>query len=115
MPRALTEKLLFHAWKRPEHERELTVLRVSVRGRSGGETRRWVYDLYDQTDSVTGETSMARTTGFPCVIMARLLASGAYHEPGVRPPEMFASNEKVYETLVAELAARGVELRETRG
>jgi lysine 6-dehydrogenase len=113
VPRELTEKLLFRAWKRPENERELTVLRVVVTGSAGGEKLRYTYDLFDVTDSATGETSMARTTGFPCAIMARLLASGDYREPGVVPPEKFAADDHVYDRLVRELDQRGVRFRET--
>lgn len=113
IPRELTEKLLFREWKRPEGESELTVLRVVVEGRRGGETQRHSYDLFDTTDDRTGETSMARTTGFPCAIMARLLARGAYRDPGVRPPELFASNDGVYQELVTQLQRRGVDFRET--
>ncbi|MFN2443604.1 MAG: saccharopine dehydrogenase family protein, partial [Thermoanaerobaculia bacterium] len=113
VPRELTEKLLFRAWKRPEKERELTVLRVVVTGSSGGQTLRYVYDLFDVTDPLTGETSMARTTGFPCAIMARLLANGEYKRPGVSPPETFASDDRVYDLLVSELERRGVRFRES--
>ncbi|MCK7476159.1 MAG: hypothetical protein M0C28_00105 [Candidatus Moduliflexus flocculans] len=35
----------------------------------------------------TGFRSMSRTTGFPCVIVGRLLAEGILHMPGVNPPE----------------------------
>lgn len=113
VPRELTEKLLFRAWRRPEGERELTVLRVVVTGSAGGKNMRYSYDLFDVTDSATGETSMARTTGFPCAIMARLLASGDYREPGVIPPEKFAPDDRVYDRLVRELAQRGVRFSET--
>ncbi|MFN2237966.1 MAG: saccharopine dehydrogenase family protein [Thermoanaerobaculia bacterium] len=113
VPRELTEKLLFRAWRRPENERELTVLRVVVTGSAGGKNLRYSYDLFDVTDSATGETSMARTTGFPCAIMARLLASGDYREPGVIPPEKFAPDDRVYDRLVRGLEQRGVRFRET--
>ncbi len=113
VPRALTERLLFRAWKRGESEEELTVLRVEVEGTAGEETRRYEYALLDRTDAATGETSMARTTGFPCAIMARMLARGDFRSPGIVPPERFAADERVYEHLVAELARRGVLFRET--
>ncbi|HUP64135.1 MAG TPA: saccharopine dehydrogenase C-terminal domain-containing protein [Thermoanaerobaculia bacterium] len=113
VPRAFTERLLFRAWKRGEDERELTVLRVEVDGLKHGSSLRFTYDLFDQTDEKRGETSMARTTGFPCAIMARLLARGEYTAPGVRPPELFAGMPTVYDKLIAELGKRGVDFRET--
>jgi lysine 6-dehydrogenase len=114
VPRRLTEKLMFEKWRRPLDEEELTVLRVMVSGSdASGATRRYTYDLLDRTDPKTGATSMARTTGFPCVIMARLLASGEFAAPGIQPPELFGGNEKVYEIMMAELRKRGVAFRES--
>lgn len=114
VPREFTEKLLFRAWKRPEGESELTVLRVVVEGEGGGQRLRFTWDLFDTTDDRTGETSMARTTGFPCAILVRMLATGTYRDPGVRPPEHFAGDDRVYDTIVEELRHRGVRLLEKR-
>jgi saccharopine dehydrogenase-like NADP-dependent oxidoreductase len=113
VPRALTERLLFRAWKRPVHEEELTVLRVTARGRQNGKSVVQTFELYDRTDRATGETSMARTTGFPCSIMAQVLARGEFRRPGILPPELFAGDDAVYAKLVAELARRGVNFTES--
>jgi saccharopine dehydrogenase-like NADP-dependent oxidoreductase len=113
IPRALTEKLLFRAWKRPENEEELTVLRVVAEGERGGRRARITFDLFDRTDRATGETSMARTTGFPCSIMAQMLVRGEFRRPGVHPPELFAGEDAIYAKMVAELARRGVNFKET--
>jgi len=112
VPRRLTERLMFEKWRRPADEEELTILRVLVSGSKGGSRLDITYDLVDRTDRVSGETSMARTTGFPCVIMARLLARGEYADPGVRPPELFGGNQHVYDFMQVELRKRNVELRE---
>jgi len=111
-PRELTERLLFAAWKLPPGAEELTVLRVVVDGVKGGTPRRHVFELVDRTDPETGTTSMARTTGFPCAIVARLLANGEYADPGVRALEHLGRNETVSAKLLAALRARGVDLRE---
>lgn len=112
VPRDFTEKLLFRSWKRAETESELTVLRVVVEGEARGARMRFTYDLFDTTDDRTGETSMARTTGFPCAILARMLARGTYGDPGVKPPELFANDDTVYATIVEELRRRGVHFLE---
>lgn len=113
VPRHLTEKLLFEKWRKPAEEEELTVLRVTVQGTSSNSARqRFTYDLLDRTDMRTGTTSMARTTGFPCAIMARLIARGEYTRPGVAPPELFGGDDAIYATLIRELAARHVNLTE---
>ena len=89
-------------------DEEFTILRVSVDGLEGGKTMRYTYDLYDEYDRTSGTSSMARTTGFPCVIVARMLAHRRFAEPGVFPPEMLARRNGVFEFMVDELARRGV-------
>ena len=112
-PRDLTERLLFAAWKLPPGAEEITVLRVVVEGTKGGARRRHLFELTDRTDAKTGTTSMARTTGFPCAIVARMLAHGEYADPGVRALEHLGRNETASAALLSALRARGVELRES--
>ncbi|MCL4808815.1 MAG: saccharopine dehydrogenase, partial [Thermoanaerobaculia bacterium] len=87
VPRRLTEALLFHSWRRPAGEEELTFLRVVCDGRRGGRRVKRTLELLDRTDRETGDTSMARTTGFPCTTATRLLLEGAFTKPGVFPLE----------------------------
>lgn len=105
VPRRLTEHLLFAQWRRPEGEEELTVLRVDVKGPEG-QVR---FDLLDRTDTATGTSSMARTTGFPCAIVARMLARREIDEAGVLPLEILGRSEAHYEHIVGELSRRGVD------
>ena len=109
-PRALTEALLHKAWTLPPGDDEFTVLRVEVAGTQGGVKKRIVWDLYDQTDPKTRATSMARTTGFPCAIIARLLAEGAFTRPGVHPPEVLGRDEALTARILRELNERGVSI-----
>jgi saccharopine dehydrogenase-like NADP-dependent oxidoreductase len=109
-PRAVTEALLHRAWTLPEGDDEFTVLRVVVTGRAGGSKRTITWDLYDRTDARTRYTSMARTTGFPCAIVARLLAEGAFTRPGVHPPEILGKDEAVTARILREMKDRGVEI-----
>ena len=107
-PRALTEALLREAWRLPDGEDEFTVLRVEVTGTKAGTKRRITWDLYDRTDPRTRTTSMARTTGFPCAIVARLLAAGVWTRPGIHPPETLGRDESLTARILRELGARGV-------
>ena len=115
VPRKLTEALLFHSWKRPEGEEELTFLRVICEGRRGGVRVRRTFELLDRTNPKTGDSSMARTTGFPCTTAARLLLEGAFTKPGIFPPELLAPDDALYVRFLAELAERGVAVEETEG
>jgi len=108
VPRELTERLLFKAWKLPEGEEEYTVLRVRVTGTRAGRAVTQSWDLFDRTDVEGGNTSMARTTGFPCAIITRHLASGRWDQPGVHPPEVLGRDEELTDSIVSDLRARGV-------
>jgi lysine 6-dehydrogenase len=107
-PYDVTTKLLFDAWRLTEGEADLTVMRVEASGTVGGARRTWTWDLYDEADPVSGFHSMARTTGFPCAIVARMLARGTLSRPGVQPPERLADDDRFFDTVMAELNARGV-------
>ncbi len=110
-PRALTEKLLFRAWERSPGEQEFTLLRVEAKGESDGRSRRITWDLRDDGDQETGDSSMARTTGFPCAVVARLVAAGEWSRPGVSPPEILGADERIAGRILEELENRGVQVR----
>lgn len=109
-PRDVTAKLLFPKWTYTQGEEEFTILRVLVEGQRGGKAMRYAYDLYDEYDRTSGTSSMARTTGFPCVIVARMLALGRIAERGVFAPESLAQREGLFELMVSELDRRGVKV-----
>jgi lysine 6-dehydrogenase len=112
-PMDVAAKLLFDAWKLRDAEPEMTVMQVEVQGLKDGRPRRHVWDLYDEFDPATGMSSMARTTGFPAAIMARLLAHGKITEAGILPPETIGRNADLFAHIIAELKARSVLLTET--
>ena len=109
-PLDVTSKLLFPKWRYEKGEEEFTVLRVIVEGVKDAKHMRHTYDLYDEYDRATGTSSMARTTGFPNVIVARTLARGEFNEAGVFPPELLVHQEGLFDHVLRELDARGVEV-----
>lgn len=109
-PLDVTSALLFPKWTYEKGEEELTIMRVVVEGRDGGKRVRHTYDLYDETDTETGTSSMSRTTAFPATIVARMIASCELSEPGVHPPERIARHKGLFDHVVSELAGRGVKL-----
>ncbi|HEV2132229.1 MAG TPA: saccharopine dehydrogenase C-terminal domain-containing protein [Longimicrobiaceae bacterium] len=111
-PRDLTAKLLFQAWRFEEGEEDLTVMRIEVEGRREGRRVTHVFRLLDRYHPGTGTSSMARTTGYTCAAVARLIARGLYTRPGITPPELLGREPGCYEFVMNELAARGVRFEE---
>lgn len=108
IPLAMTVRLLSRAWALGPGEEEFTALRVEVEGLRDGRRERDTWELLDRTDPVRGETSMARTTGFPAVEAARRILAGEV-PPGVHPPERLPG--AVAAKVLDAVAARGVEIR----
>lgn len=108
-PLDATAALLFPKWTFSEGEADLTVMRVSVEGRTPqGAVKRFDFDLLDHYDAQTGLRSMSRTTAFPAAIVAGLVADGAFRRPGVHAPETLGRVPGLLETVLRELEARGV-------
>lgn len=110
-PLDVTAALLFPKWTFAEGEADLTVLRVLVEGRKGGQRLRYAWDLLDRYDPGSGLRSMSRTTAFPAAIVARLLAQGRFRRPGVHPPEILGAEPGLLEAILGGLTARGVMVR----
>lgn len=113
-PLDLTAKLLFPKWTLSPGEHEFTILRVIVEGTTQGRRHRHVFELYDETDQATGQTSMARTTGFPCAIVTRMLARKGISLTGVIPPELLGRQAGFYGQMTEQLAMRGVNVTHRR-
>jgi len=107
-PLAVTSELLFRQWRFEEGEEDLTVLRVVVEGRRGERRERHVYDLVDRYDPATGLSSMARTTGFTCTAVARLVADGTYARAGVSAPEHVGAQAGCLERVLQHLGDRNI-------
>jgi len=107
-PRDVTEALLFSAWHYEEGEPDLTVMRIVVEGTREGRTVRHTYNLLDYYNTETETSSLARTTGYTCTAMVKLLAKGLWTEPGLVPPEHVGRNEECYKAVLSHLADRQV-------
>jgi lysine 6-dehydrogenase len=103
-PIALTSKLLFDQWRLEEGEEE---------GQKGGKRYRYTYDLLDTYDRETHTTSMARTTGYTCTIVARQVLRGLFTQRGICPPEFIGRTGRCYENLLSEYEKRGIGLKES--
>lgn len=107
-PLDVTSALMFPLWQLQPGEEELTVMRVIAEGRKNGKNERHVWDLLDTTDQRTNTTSMARTTAFPCTILARMVGRGEFRQPGVVLPEAVGARPGMLDRVIAEHERRGV-------
>jgi saccharopine dehydrogenase-like NADP-dependent oxidoreductase len=112
-PLSLTAQLLEEAWAFEEGDEDLTVMRVQVEGRVGENRERHSYELLDRYDRENKVSSMARTTGYTCTAMVRMLARGLYKEPGITPPELVGANAACFDFVMNELESRGVHFQHT--
>ena len=107
-PRDVSAKLLTEQWLQGEEDHDVTVMRLVAEGERNGYPVRVTYDLYDRFDHERGISSMARTTGYPCAAVARLIARGDYVRPGIVPPELIGADADCCATVLRELKRRGI-------
>ncbi|MFT5690604.1 MAG: lysine 6-dehydrogenase, partial [Planctomycetota bacterium] len=62
---------------------------------------RRTYDICDKFDRERGISSMARTTGYPCAAVVRLVAKGSFARPGIIPPEFIGPDIDCYRAIMA--------------
>jgi len=111
-PISVTSKLLFDQWRMKEDEADFTVMQVVMEGQREGKRLRYTYYLLDRYDEETRTTSMARTTGYTCSIVARQIMSGRFNQKGICPPEFIGRVEGCYENLLDEYRKRNIRLIE---
>ena len=111
-PISVTSKLLFDQWQLKQGEADFTVMQVVMEGQRKGKRRRYIYNLLDNYDKETRTTSMARTTGYTCSIVARQIMSGQFTQKGICPPEFIGQAEGCYENLLEEYGKRNIQLTE---
>ena len=108
-PLDFTSKILFSEWKLGETEEELTVMRVTVKGKNAkGQTEEVVYNLHDEYCKKTNTSSMARTTGYTATAAANLFLEGLFAEKGVFPPELIGKHENCFNYFINYLKERNI-------
>ena len=108
-PLDFTSKVLFKEWKLGETEEELTVFRVTLKGKdSDGNEEMVVYNMHDEYNKDTNTSSMARTTGYTATAAANLFLEGLFKEKGVFPPELVGKHEVCFNYFLKYLEDRGI-------
>ncbi|NLP57190.1 saccharopine dehydrogenase family protein [Lutibacter sp. B1] len=103
-PLEFTSKILFNEWKLGETEKELTVMRITVKG----ENKTVIYNLHDTFCEKTKTSSMARTTGYTATASANMFLEGLFSEKGVFPPELVGKYENCFKYVLNYLKDRNV-------
>ena len=107
-PIDVTASLLTPIWKYEPGEADLTVMRLVISGMDEGKPAIYTYEMVDEYDSTTGALSMARTTGYTCTAVIRLVLDGSYSQKGISPPEFLGRVDGCWEIVEKYLKERGV-------
>jgi len=108
-PLEFSSKILFNEWKLGDTEEELTVMRITLKGKDGkGESKTIIYNLHDEYCTETQTSSMARTTGYTATAAANLFLEGLFNEKGVFPPELVGKHEVCFNYILNYLEERNV-------
>jgi lysine 6-dehydrogenase len=94
-----------------EGDTDVCVMWNSVVGIKDGRKTRIDYYLWDEADTKTGFSSMARVTGFSAAIGAAFIGRGIITETGIVPPEDCFYGER-YTRFIEELKKRDINVLE---
>jgi lysine 6-dehydrogenase len=94
---------------RKPHGRDLVALRVTADGKKNGRRKTITFELLDYYDNERGISAMERTTGFSLAITGMMQVRQQVAEAGVLTPDEAIPPE----LYIAELAKRGIAIRET--
>ncbi len=90
-------------------ERDVTLLRVVVKGKKNESERRYTYEMVDHYDEREHVTSMARTTAYTGAIAAMMLANNTITQKGIAPPETTFVGRN-YRILMDQLAQKDMKV-----
>lgn len=107
-PLDVTVNLLNKQWNLEPKEAEFTVMHITIDGTENGAVSCHQYDLYDEYDSDTNTTSMARCTGYACNAAASLILEQGYQHEGIIPPELIGKDSARFDFIMNYLNTRGV-------
>jgi len=113
-PIDVTASLLSPLWKYEAGEADITVMRLVISGMEDGKPATYTWDMYDEYDAATGTLSMARTTGYTCTSVTRLVLDGVYSQKGISPPEFVGRSEGCWDSVKRYLEDRGVHCKMQR-
>ncbi len=87
--------------------------RVIVAGMKDGAPAKYTYEFMEFQDFKADLSAMAKTTAFPCSIVAQMIAKGQMDMPGVIHPAKIGYNEKLSDIFFSEMARRDIKITES--
>ena len=99
-PIDLTSKLLFPKWQMKEGDEDFTVMRIKISGKENNKDIQYTYTLLDKFQNDT--ISMARTTGYTCTAVAKLILNKKFTRTGISPPEFLGDYFEIINTHLKE-------------
>jgi saccharopine dehydrogenase-like NADP-dependent oxidoreductase len=108
-PLEFTSKILFNEWNLEVEEEEITVMKVTVKGKNeNGKIEEITYNLHDEYCNETYTSSMARCTGYTATAAANMFLDELFTEKGVFPPELVGRHEFCFNYIINYLKDRNV-------
>ncbi|NNK81537.1 MAG: saccharopine dehydrogenase [Flavobacteriaceae bacterium] len=108
-PLEFTSKILFNEWNLEEDEEEMTIMRITLKGKNeNGKIEEVVYNLYDEYCPKTKISSMSRTTGYTATAAANMFLEGLFNKKGIFPPELVGKHETCFKFFMNYLKERNV-------
>ena len=86
--------------------------RVEVSGLKDGCHTSYIYEFMDFYDPEEDISAMARTTAFPCSIVAQMIADGEFSQTGVIHPVKIGESKSLSEKFFGELSKRRIKVTE---
>jgi len=111
VPRDFVAAVIGARLKPLEGDTDVCVMWNTVSGTKNGRESRIDYYMWDEADTKTGMSSMARVTGFSAAIGAMLIGRREIRQKGVVPPEDCIEGA-LYKRVLSELKARNIIIRE---
>ncbi len=105
-PIDFTSKILYKQWQLEKGEQEFTVMKILI----DSDQNKIEYDLYDEYDEKTQTTSMARTTGYTCTAVTRLILEQDFDKAGIISPELVGEGEDNFNFVLAYLKKKNIHI-----
>lgn len=105
-PIDFTSKILYKQWQLEKGEQEFTVMKILI----DSDQNKIEYDLYDEYDEKTQTTSMARTTGYTCTAVTRLILEQDFDKAGIISPELIGEGEDNFNFVLEYLKKKNIHI-----